>query len=301
MDRTSARRTKDPERLAALLSRQHLVVAVWQMKRCGYSEWAARRAVRTSEFERLYRGVLTVAGRRLTFKGRCMAAVLACGPEAVVSHHAAAYLHDLRPMPQMAIDVTDPAHHRLDGVRSHISPLPPHQRTRIDAIPVTMLERTYLDYAEQANPRQLAAALQAGRRRDVLDLRTLKRFMAASPGRRGLSSLTRAIADLSDDSQWTQSPLEEQFLQLIRRTDLPRPQANVLIDGHLVDFAWPEHRLIVELDGFAFHTDREAFENDRARDNELQRGGWRVLRITYRRLATDPEGVIAEIRAMLNQ
>lgn len=84
-------------------------------------------------------------------------------------------------------------------------------------------------------------------------------------------------------------------------TDLPPPRANVLIEGHLVDFAWPEHRLIVELDGFAFHTDHESFEDDRKRDTDLQKKGWRVLRITYRRLHSDPAGVIADVRHMLNQ
>ena len=110
-----------------------------------------------------------------------------------------------------------------------------------------------------------------------------------------------SFAALTDDPAWTQSHLEDLFLDLIRRADLSPPRANVLIEAQLVDFAWPEHHLIVELDGFAFHTDHEAFENDRRRDTELQKRGWRVLRITYRRLHNDPAGVIADVRYMLNQ
>jgi very-short-patch-repair endonuclease/predicted transcriptional regulator of viral defense system len=301
MERTNAERTKDPERLAALLDRQHLVVATWQMKRCGYSEWAARRAVRTREFDRIYRGVLTVAGTHLTFKGHCMAAALACGPDAVISHHAAAALWDLRPIPQTVIDVTAPTQHSVHGIRSHVSPVPQTYQTNIDAIPVTTLERTCLDYAEQATPRQLTAALETANRRDLLDLRKLRRVMEGSPGRRGLHPLTAVLTDMDSDPQWTQSPPEQEFLELIRATDLPRPKGNRLIEGHLVDFVWPAQRLIVEIDTYRFHTSRAAFESDRARDAHLQRHGWRVLRITARRLHTHPQSVVADVRQMLNQ
>ncbi len=112
---------------------------------------------------------------------------------------AAAALHDLRPKPHTTIDVTAPKSHRRDGIRCHISPLPPQYRTLIDAIPVTTLERTYLDYAEQATPRQLAAALEAGRRRDILDFRKLRLVMSNSIGRRGVKPLRAAIAALADD------------------------------------------------------------------------------------------------------
>jgi Protein of unknown function (DUF559) len=301
MERTNAERTKDPERLAALLDRQHLVVATWQMKRCGYSEWAARRAVRTREFDRLYRGVLTVAGTHLTFKGRCMAAALACGRDAVISHHAAAALWDLRPIPQIVTDVTAPTQHSVNGIRSHVSPVPQPCRTHIDAIPVTTLERTYLDYAEQATPRQLTAALEAADRRHILDLRKLRSLIDSSPGRKGIKTLNAAIIDMDSDPQWTQSPPELDFLHLIAQTDLPQPLANRLIEGHLVDFVWPAQRLIVEIDSYDFHTSRAAFEADRVRDAHLQTAGWRVLRITARRLQTHPQAVVADVRQMLNQ
>ena len=301
MERTNAQRTKDPERLAALLDRQHLVVAVWQMQRCGYSEWAARRAVKTREFDRIYRGVLTVAGTHLSFKGHCMAAVLACGPDAAISHHAAAALHDLRPIPQTAIDVTAPGKRRYDGIRIHVSPLPRQHRTHIDAIPITTLERTYLDYAEQATPRQLTAALEAAQQRQILDLRKLQFVIDNSPGRKGIKSLTAAIEDIDSDPQWTQSRPERDFLELLRTTDLPQPLANRLIEGHLVDFVWPAQRLIVEVDSYDFHTSRAAFEADRVRDAHLQTAGWRVLRVTARRLQTQAQAVVADVRQMLNQ
>jgi very-short-patch-repair endonuclease len=286
---------------AELARGQHGVVAGWQLAELGFTLPMIHRRVRWKEFRPVHTGVFFVGQGPLTFRTRFMAAVLACGPEAVISHHAAAALHDLRPLPQGAIDVTAPENHRRKGIRCHVSAVPPRHRARIDAIPVTSLERTYVDYAEQSTARQLKASLEAGERRNILDLRTLQSVIDSSNGRRGITPLRAAIAELSDDPQWTQSPLEERFLELVRSTDLPRPRANVLIEGHLVDFAWPEHRLIVELDGFAFHANRGAFETDRGRDNHLQKKGWRVLRITYRRLHTDPAGVIADVRHMLNQ
>lgn len=301
MDRRSARRYRDTERLARLLEAQHAVATTKQVGECGYSKWAVSRAVAAMEFQWVHRSVLTLVGTHLTFKGRCMAAALACGPDAVISHHAAAALWDIRPAPYTVIDVTAPTHHRHDGVRSHISPVAPHHRTHLDAIPITTLERTYLDYAEQATSRQLTAALETANRRDLLDLRKLRRVMEGSPGRRGLHPLTAVLTDMDSDPQWTQSPPEQEFLELIRATDLPRPKGNRLIEGHLVDFVWPAQRLIVEIDTYRFHTSRAAFESDRARDAHLQRHGWRVLRITARRLHTHPQSVLADVRQMLNQ
>jgi very-short-patch-repair endonuclease len=287
--------------LVRLAERQYGVVAWWQLAPRGVPRWVVDRELARGHLLPLHRGVFAVGHRVLTYRGRWMAATLACGADAVLSHHAAAALHDLRPVPQGAIDVTAPTRRRRAGIRTHESPVPAGQRTEIDRIPVTSLERTLLDYAEQATPRQLRNALDAAERRNVLDLRRLSRLIADSHGRRGLKPLTRAIAQLTDDPAWTQSPAEDLFLELIRHSGLPLPRSNVLIHNELVDFVWPEHKLIVEIDGFAFHKSHEAFENDRKRDRELQKRGWRVLRITYRSLHHDPAGVIEDIREMLTE
>lgn len=286
---------------ADLARSQHGIVAGWQLAELGFTRPMIHRRVRWKEFRPVHTGVFFVGQGPLTFRSRFMAAVLACGRAAVLSHHAAAFLWDLRPLPQGAIDVTAPNGHRRTGIRCHVSSVPAPHRTRIDRIPVTSLERTYLDYAEQATSRQLKAALEAGDRRNLLDLRTLQSVIDNSNGRRGTKPLRSAIAALTDDPAWTQSPLEDLFLELIRRSDLPPPRANVLVEGALVDFVWPEQKVIVEIDGFGFHTTHEAFENDRRRDTELQKRGWRVLRITYRRLHEEPDAVIADVRHMLNQ
>ncbi|MFL5861841.1 MAG: DUF559 domain-containing protein [Solirubrobacteraceae bacterium] len=285
----------------ALAESQHGVVARWQLVQEGLQSWAVDKEIARRHLLPIHRGVFAVGHRRLSHNGHWMGAVLACGPDAVLSHHAAAALHDLRPRPQGKTDVSAPGKRQHTGVRCHVSSVPQPQRTEIDRIPVTSLERTYLDYAEQATPRQLDAALEAARRRDLLDLRKLNDLVNRSHGRRGVKPLRQALAKLTDDPPWTQSPLEEAFLALIHRTNLPRPRANVLVHGELVDFAWPRQKLIVELDGFAFHASRARFESDRKRDIELQKRGWRVLRITHRRLIEDPARVIADVTHLLNQ
>jgi very-short-patch-repair endonuclease len=283
----------------AVAERQHGVVARWQLEESGVRRWTVNEELARGHLLPLHRGVFAVGHRVLTYRGRWMAAVLACGPEAVLSHHAAAALHDLRPVPRAVIDVSAPGKRRHAGVRCHVSTIDPLQRAEIDQIPVTSLERTCLDYAEQATPRQLRAALESAERQSLLDLRKLNHLLDHSPGRRGRKPLTRAMAALTDNPEWTQSPHEDRFLELIRSSDLPLPRANLLIQGELVDFVWREQKVIVEIDSFAFHSGRAAFENDRRRDAELQTLGWRVLRITDRRLYEQPWAVLADVRAML--
>ena len=98
---------------------------------------------------------------------------------------------------------------------------------------------------------------------------------------------------------WTQSELEDRFLALIRDAGLPEPQCNVLVEGELVDAVWRDQKLIVEIDGYGYHRSREQFEADRRRDAKLQVAGYRVIRLTQRRIDTEPGAVAALIRALL--
>ncbi|MGH2929185.1 MAG: hypothetical protein ACRDL8_13360, partial [Solirubrobacteraceae bacterium] len=167
------------------------MVARWQLERIGLGRGAITRRVARAQLLPVHRAVFAVGHTCLTFRGRFMAAVLACGPDAMASHHAAAALHDLRPLPQSWIDVTAPGRRKHAGVRCHVGAVAGEDRAKIDSIPVTSLERTLLDYAEQANPRQLSAALEAAQRQQKLNMITLRALIARSPGRRGLAALRR--------------------------------------------------------------------------------------------------------------
>ncbi len=287
-------------RIAALAARQHGVVARWQLDALGLERGAVAQRLRSAQLHPIHRGVYAVGHTRLTTRARWLAAVLACGPEAVLSHHAAAALWDLRPAPQARIDVTAPGKRAHIGVRCHVvRSLLPQDRAAIDAIPVTTLHRTLLDYAEVSSPRQLAGALEAAQRRDLLDVRALDALLARSPGRRGTRPLRAALPALRDEPPWTQSQTECRFLELIAEGGIPAPRANVLIAGELVDCVWLGQRLVVEVDSWEYHRTKRSFEADRRRDAKLQIAGWRVARVTDERVWREPRGVIDELARLL--
>jgi very-short-patch-repair endonuclease len=286
--------------LAELAARQHGVVAMFQLEALGYSRWAVWRLVEAKQLHRLYRGVYAVGHTRLSMRGRWMAAVLACGPEAVLSHHAAAALWELRPAPSTIIDITAPGKRKHAGIRCHVAlNLPNQDRTQIDGIPVTSLYRTLLDQAGTLNPQRLRSVVEAAERRDLLDARTLDSFLARSQGHRGQTPLRAVIGSLTDEAPWTQSELERRFLELIRAAGLPEPRCNVLVAGELVDFYWPAQRLVVEVDGYRFHKTRRSFEDDRRKDLRLQLAGCRAVRITARRIQYEPGRLTAELHRLI--
>jgi hypothetical protein len=230
-----------------------------------------------------------------------MAAVLAMGPRAVLSHKSAGSLHDLLMTSQTGIDVTVPGSRsapRRHGLRIHVTQrFQPEDVTTIDGIPVTSVTRTILDLAGVLNPAQLRRAIEQADREGVLNLLALRRALARRPGFKGRARLRALLA------QYTGAPpirsvLERRFLELVARAGLPRPQVNVRVAGFEVDCYWPQWGLVVELDSRAFHSDPRAFERDPIRDARLQRHGLRVLRVTWKRLANEPAAVIDDILAL---
>lgn len=133
---------------------------------------------------------------------------------------------------------------------------------------------------------------------ELFDLRAGERLRLRSHGRRGLSGL-RSVLDTWQPVGGTRSELERRFVGLCRESGLPTPAINRVIEGFEVDAVWEEAGLVVELDGYAFHKTRRAFERDRARDAELLLGGYQVLRVTARRLRDDSDSVMATIRRLL--
>ena len=196
------------------------------------------------------------------------------------------------PIPSGPVDVTVPrrTHCERQGVRVHtVRRLHPEDCTTVDGIPVTSVHRTLLDFAEVAGFQRLRLALEAAERRDLLDGRQLERLYERARGRRGLGPLKAAVAELRGSAPWTQSELERAFHALIREWRLPEPQVNVIVEGFLVDFWWPEARLVVELDGYRFHKDRRTFEDDRRRDTKLQLAACMTMRVTQTRIENERE------------
>jgi very-short-patch-repair endonuclease len=283
--------------VAELARRQHGVVADRQLRALGLGRGAIQHQLGLGRLHRLHRGVYAVGHTRLTVRGRWMAAVLACGDEALLSHLSAGALWDAMPIRGSRIHVTAVRGLRARrGIVLHqVRRLHPDDVTVLDGIPVTSLARTFLDLAEVLPPPQLARVWDEAERRGLLDVRAIQRICGRSRGRHGLGPLT-ALSTAHREVPPTKSELEALFFDFCRSQRLPLPQCNVLVAGLEVDFYWPDKKLVVELDGWEFHRTRGAFERDRERDTILDAARLRHLRITHRRLTRDPSGVAALIR-----
>jgi very-short-patch-repair endonuclease len=287
--------------LSRLATRQHGVVSLAQLRDLGLSASTVRSRVTAGRLHRVHLAVYAVGYRRLTPRGRWLAAVLACGPGAVLSHLAALAFWELRPRPGGPIDVTVVARGRGGpaGIRVHcVRALDPRDHLTRDGIPVTTVPRALLDYARTASPEQLRTAVEAADRLDRLDIAEILALIARSPGR-ATRALSDAIAALTGAAPWTRSELEREFLALVRAAGLPEPQANVLVAGHLVDFFWPSAGLVVEVDGYAFHRGRTSFETDRRRDTDMALADLRAIRLTQRRVQRERGRVQAELRVLV--
>jgi very-short-patch-repair endonuclease len=171
-------------------------------------------------------------------------------------------------------------------------------RTTRARIPVTAPSRTLIDLATALSPGRLAHAIERADHHQLLDTPELTRLCEASSGRKGTGRLSSLLAHHRPLPE-TRSELERRFLRLCRGAGLPQPAVNVPVGGIEVDCLWRGTRVVVELDGYAFHSDRAAFERDRERDARLQLAGYRVLRVTHRRLVEEPDAVITEVAALL--
>ena len=296
-----ANRLQRERQLATLAERQHGVVALRQLVALGITRDSIRRRLESSRLHRVYPGVYAVGHARLTLHGRWMAAVLACGERTLLSHNDAAALWEILPVKGTRIHVTVAARggHPRRGLCVHSTlHLSPAERAIRDNIPVTSVARTLLDIAESDAPR-LGRAWDAAARLRLLDLRAVETTCENGQGRRGLKHLVPLLDDRTRVTSDTRRELEARFFDLCRTFDLPPPSCNVLVEGYLVDAFWRAHRLIVELDSWKFHRDRGAFERDRERDALLQAAGYRVVRITWRRLTEHPADVARLIRRLL--
>ncbi len=219
-----------------------------------------------------------------------MAAVLACGDGAVLSHRSAAELLRLGPSTAF-FEVTAPGDRRPQDILVHRAEIPTRHRGVIEGIPVTSPARTLIDLADVLTRRGLERAMDEAEflRLDHTGLRPI-------PGRRGAGVLAEVLASHVPGSTRTRSELEEMFLAICGSHLLTQPETNAQVDGHEVDFVWRESRLVVELDGHAAHGTRVAFERDRSRDTALTAAGYRVMRFTQLRLERDPAAVADEVR-----
>jgi hypothetical protein len=295
-------RTPPDVAVAEVAGRQWGVVSVGQLLAAGLTRAGVARRVRVGRLHRVHRGVYAVGQLRvLRREGRRMAAVLACGDGAVLSHISAAAHWELLASAAVKIDVTASAtHHGLPGIRLHRSrSLDARDTTHHQGIPITTVPRTLLDLAATIQPHRLERALAQAERLQLYDHRAITDLLARANGHRGTGALAQATS--REEPKWTRSELEAWFLALVRDAGLPEPLVNQSLTAPdhprlEVDFYWPTHHLIIELDGWDTHHTRAAFEADRARDAALQAAGCKVLRFTWR---TDVQTIQHRLQALL--
>jgi Protein of unknown function (DUF559)/AbiEi antitoxin C-terminal domain len=229
-----------------------------------------------------------------------MAAVLAGGSGALLSHRSAAALWGIRMTDRARVDVTVPSWRRSrSGFEFHHARPAEDERTEHRGIPVTTPARTLLDLAAVLDAHRLERAIDEAEVRRLADHVPLHVLVERHAGRRGVAALRRLLEAGHIGATITRSELEDRFLAFLDEHGIERPALNVRLGAIEVDAVWPAQRLVAEIDGFAVHGTRAAFERDRARDRALQAAGHRVLRVTWRQLATDPHALAADLEALL--
>jgi len=268
----------------------------------GYSEAAVHRAVAAGRLHRIYRGVFAVGHANLSLHGQCLAAVLACGPDALLSHVSAAWLWNLTKTSPLPASVSAPLHRRRrPQIRLHEArSLAAEDRTLREGIPVTSLPRTLLDLAATVRFEWLEKLIERSEDLELFDLRAVEELLGRTVGHHGHARLRKAIA-LYKPSSFTRSTLEKRFLELCLEADLPQPHSNFAVHGFELDCYWPEFRFAVELDVFETHGTRAAFERDRERQEDLLLVGIGMTRVTGPRLEREPQEVMRRVGRLLQE
>jgi hypothetical protein len=283
--------------IAQIAVEQHGNVTTAELRALGLGKDAIRYAARTGRLYRVHRGVYAVGRPPVTPFERAAAAVLACGPRALLSHGSAMALWGFWKRWDEPFEVVLAIDRRPPGIRVHrCSTLLGRDADRQHGIRVTSPARTALDMAPRLKARALTRLINDGRRAHLLTLEDLDDVAGRNPTHPG-TPLLRPHLDHPHNP--TRSEGEDDFPPFCERHGLPRPEMNAIVHGFEVDAYFPNERLIVELDGWEYHRDRESFESNRDRDATMLAHGIPTVRITYPRLARDAQREAARLHTIL--
>jgi very-short-patch-repair endonuclease/predicted transcriptional regulator of viral defense system len=288
--------------IEALAARQHGVVTRAQVVAAGAPLHALEYRVKSGRLHRIHRGVYRV-GPAVSPWEREAAAVLACGEGGVLSDRTAGVLWSIVRYPTgdvfVHVSVQGGGRRIGRGVCVHrIERLGSDERTVLHGLPITTPARTILDLARTADAAELEQAIALAEREGLVSREELGRLMDRYPRRPGTAAV-RALLVRESGVVLTRSKAEALMVALFRKARLRMPEVNARVCGFEVDFVWRAEKLVVEVDGAAFHTSTRSFESDRRRDAMLAAAGFRVIRVTWRQLVDEPEAVIVRIAQAL--
>ena len=284
--------------IAAIAGPQHGVITRWQLLDVGLTDGAMAYRVAIGRLHRLYNGVYAVGHRPVSPYAHALAAVLACGPGAALSHGSAATLWGITKHWQSPLEVTARSARRRPRLHIHRSTtLTRRDVTRHYGIPVTTPARTLLDNTDRLADTVLARAVNDLRLARYLSLADLADLLARHPHTRAANRLCEHLAHPQRPP--TRSEFEDAFLPFAKRYGLPAPQVNTRVAGHEADILFPAHKLVVELDSWQYHSGREQFERDRDRDPDLLAAGIVTVRLTWERFSLTPEREAERLHAIL--
>ncbi len=296
--RSSAERTTTGASALQTARSQHGVVTCRDLLAAGYSQSTLSRLAQRGILLRMHRGVYHV-GLHPTWKSHLMAAVLAAGAGPALSHTSAAMAWGiLSRKAEQWIHVTIPPERAIvrPGIRIHRTGVPQCDLTEWERIPITTPARTLADLSGSLSEAQLemALALRAG----LAQRAAVEESAARRTDPTGQAKLAKLLEQKAGPAL-TRSRAESLLLDHLRRSGLPAPTTNIRIEQWEVDFLWEATRLVLEVDGFAWHSSREAFEQDRLKDQWLEARGFRVLRFTWRQIQDHPLRTVTTIARML--
>ena len=282
---------------------RHGVLTRRQVADGGLSRHEVDHRLATKQWERARRGVYRVAGSVPSW-GQEMAGLLAAiGPAAAASHRSAAALLGLPGFRRDILEATGPRDRRHlrppDAVVHRSRTLPADHLTVVEVIPTTRIARTLVDLAAVVHPARAERAVDFALSTGLTTAAALEAMVAelSARGRTGIALMRRILAERNDGEPPPQSELEARFLRVVRAGRLPAPTRQLEVGDRdrwvgRVDFAYPEAKLLIELDGRRYHSAKSDLEADHERDNRLVAGGWRVLRVTWRALVDHPDRVV---------
>jgi very-short-patch-repair endonuclease len=283
--------------VARIASRAHGVVTRIQLLATGISDDEIKHRIRTGALIRVHRGVYRVGHHAPSLEARYLAAVLACGPGALLSGRAAAHLLGLLKGQAPPPEVTAPGERRVKGVRTKRSRTSKPAESMVwRGVPVTTPPRTLVDLAAELDEDQLARACHEAGVRFRTTPAQVEAVLARRPRSPGGPKLRRVMRG---EIRVTLSRLESRFIRVLREASLPLPRTNKVASERRVDCRWPEHRLTVELDSYRYHSSRYAWEQDRRREREARARGDEFRRYTYGDVFENPRQMLAELRVLL--